>query len=174
MMKTKLLMTLFTCIVIASCATVATGPEVPTNAEIAAALKSSFKETATAKLDRLDQSELQRACSVAAETGKDLDPKVREALQAKALAGVKYPADGKYLGDWKRGESIAQSGRGHSVQRCREYSRWRQLLRLSSNRQSRNFTRQHRPDALELRKAARPIRTDSEIHLGARLEFACI
>lgn len=112
MMKTKFLITLFTCFVIASCATVATGPKVPTNAEIAAALKSSFKETATAKLDRLDQSELQRACSVAAETGKDLDPKVREALQAKALAGVKYPADGKYLGDWKRGESIAQSGRG--------------------------------------------------------------
>jgi sulfur-oxidizing protein SoxX len=25
---------------------------------------------------------------------------------------VKYPADGKYLGDWKEGEKIAQNGRG--------------------------------------------------------------
>ena len=25
---------------------------------------------------------------------------------------MKYPADGKYLGDWKRGEAIAQNGRG--------------------------------------------------------------
>jgi L-cysteine S-thiosulfotransferase len=112
MMKTKLLITLFASIVIASCATVTTGPKVPTDAEVAAALKASFKETATAKIDRLDQSELQRACSVAAETGKDLDSKARESLQAKALAGVKYPTDNKYLGDWKRGESIAQSGRG--------------------------------------------------------------
>jgi L-cysteine S-thiosulfotransferase len=112
MMKTKMLISLLACIVIASCATVATAPKAPTDAEIAAALKSSFKETATAKLDRLEQSELQRACSIASESGKDLDPKVRDALQAKALASVKYPADGKYLGDWKRGESIAQSGRG--------------------------------------------------------------
>ncbi len=112
MMKTNIFFTLCATIVIASCATVATGPKAPTDAEVAAALKSSFKETATAKIDRLDQSELQRACSVAAENGKDLDAKVRETLQAKALASVKYPADNKYLGDWKRGESIAQSGRG--------------------------------------------------------------
>ena len=25
---------------------------------------------------------------------------------------MKYPADGKYLGDWKEGEKIAQNGRG--------------------------------------------------------------
>jgi L-cysteine S-thiosulfotransferase len=112
MMKTKLLLTLVATVAIASCATVATGPKAPTDAEVAAALKASFKETATAKIDRLDQSELQRACSIASETGKELDPKVRETLQAKALASVRYPADNKYLGDWKRGESIAQSGRG--------------------------------------------------------------
>jgi L-cysteine S-thiosulfotransferase len=102
-------------VVLASCANVETAPSAaqgPTNAQIVAALKSSFKETGSAKLDRLDQSELQRACSIASESGKDLDPKVREALQTKALAAVKYPTDNKYLGDWKRGEAIAQSGRG--------------------------------------------------------------
>jgi L-cysteine S-thiosulfotransferase len=112
MMKTKVVLAIVSTVVVASCATVAVGPKVPTDVEIAAALKASFKETGPAKLDRLDQNELQRACSVASETGKDLDPKVRESLQAKALASVKYPADNKFLGDWKRGESIAQSGRG--------------------------------------------------------------
>jgi L-cysteine S-thiosulfotransferase len=111
-MKIKLFTAVCATIVATSCATIATGPKSPTDAEIVAALKGSFKEAGSAKLDRLDQSELQRACSVASETGKDLDPKVRESLQAKALASVKYPADNKYVGDWKRGEAIAQSGRG--------------------------------------------------------------
>jgi L-cysteine S-thiosulfotransferase len=111
-MKMKLCSAVAAAIVVAGCATIASGPKTPTDAEVVAALKGSFKEAGPAKLDRLDQNELQRACSVAAETGKDLDPKVRETLQAKALASVKYPADNKFLGDWKRGESIAQSGRG--------------------------------------------------------------
>ena len=33
-------------------------------------------------------------------------------LQEKALKEIKPPSDGKYLGDWKAGEAIAQSGRG--------------------------------------------------------------
>ena len=36
----------------------------------------------------------------------------REALEKKVLATVKYPADGKYLGDYKQGERIAQNGVG--------------------------------------------------------------
>jgi sulfur-oxidizing protein SoxX len=114
-MKQKFIIAIAMGVVVVGCTTVApvaTGPRAPTDAQIVATLKASFKETGPAKLDRLDQSDLQRACSIAAETGKDLDPKVRETLQAKAMAAVKYPADGKYLGDWKRGEAIAQSGRG--------------------------------------------------------------
>jgi L-cysteine S-thiosulfotransferase len=82
------------------------------DAAVRAALVGSFRETASAKLDRLDQTELQAACTDASRSGKPLDDKVRDALQSKALAAVKYPADGQYLGDWKRGEAIAQSGRG--------------------------------------------------------------
>jgi sulfur-oxidizing protein SoxX len=33
-------------------------------------------------------------------------------MEADQLAGVKFPADGKLMGDWKEGEKIAQSGRG--------------------------------------------------------------
>lgn len=82
------------------------------DAAVKQTLRASFLETASAKFDRLEQTELQAACTEATRSGKDLDSKVREALQSKALAAVKYPADGKYLGDWKRGEAIAQSGRG--------------------------------------------------------------
>jgi sulfur-oxidizing protein SoxX len=38
--------------------------------------------------------------------------KLRKSLEKQALDGVKMPADGNYLGDWKEGEKIAQNGRG--------------------------------------------------------------
>lgn len=96
----------------------ATGPssppaaKAPTDAEIVAIMKASFKDSPSARLTRLDQSPLQQACTEASRTGKPLDDKLREQLQAAAMASVKYPTDGKYLGDWKRGEAIAQNGRG--------------------------------------------------------------
>jgi sulfur-oxidizing protein SoxX len=37
---------------------------------------------------------------------------LREKLEKAALDAVVYPADGRFLGDWKRGERIAQSGLG--------------------------------------------------------------
>jgi len=37
---------------------------------------------------------------------------VGEVLEKKQLATIRYPADGKFLGDWKRGEKVAQNGQG--------------------------------------------------------------
>ena len=121
-------------LVLGACATTQTGPTAADNARevealarrhpapydakqvsdaaVLQAMRASFKDSPSARLDRLDQTPLQAACTEASRHGKALDPKVREQLQAAALASVKYPADGKYLGDWKRGEAIAQSGRG--------------------------------------------------------------
>jgi sulfur-oxidizing protein SoxX len=84
----------------------------PTREEALQVVKSSFKERGIAKLDRLDQSELQIACSEASLTGKDLPKDARARLERQALATVKYPADGRYLGDFKQGERIAQTGVG--------------------------------------------------------------
>ncbi len=92
-------------LVVAGCATGA-----GSDAEVVQTLKSSFKARGIAKLDRLDQSELQRECSVYAE--EPMPKPLAEKLERAAMATVKYPADGKYLGDWKKGESIAQTGRG--------------------------------------------------------------
>ena len=93
-------------VLVASCATR------PSQQEVVQTLKSSFSERGIAKLDRLDQTELQRVCSEAAVTGKPLPKKTSEALEKTIYATIKYPADGKYLGDWQEGERIAQSGRG--------------------------------------------------------------
>ncbi len=79
-------------------------------AKALAMLKVSFKDRGQAKVDRLDQDEAQRVCSQFSE--KPLPKEVAERLQSEQLALITYPADGKYLGDWKRGERIAQTGTG--------------------------------------------------------------
>ena len=76
----------------------------------AAALRSSFRPAGQAGLDRLDQDETQRTCSAAA--GKPLPAELASRIEAANLATVRYPADGRLLGDWKNGERIAQEGRG--------------------------------------------------------------
>jgi L-cysteine S-thiosulfotransferase len=75
-------------------------------------MKASFNSRGQADVSRLNQDELQRVCSDYAERGQDLPKALREQLEAAELAKVKYPADGKYLGDWRAGERIAQNGRG--------------------------------------------------------------
>jgi sulfur-oxidizing protein SoxX len=79
-------------------------------AEASATIKASFKARGQAGLDRLDQDDTQRLCSQAA--GKTPPKDVAERIEKQNLATIKYPADGKLIGDWKNGEKIAQDGRG--------------------------------------------------------------
>lgn len=75
-----------------------------------AVMKASFKERGIAKLDRLDQDETQALCS---SFGNEPPPKEAAAkIEQVNLATIKPPSDGKYLGDWKSGERIAQRGTG--------------------------------------------------------------
>lgn len=80
-------------------------------ATTAAVIKASFAERGQAKLDRLEQTKEQAACTEAALAGS-MDPALKAQLEKEALEAVKYPADGNYLGDWKNGEKLAQGGRG--------------------------------------------------------------
>lgn len=73
-----------------------------------AVIKSSFREQGIAKLDRLDQDLGQKACS----SDKPPTEAVAKQVSAAALASIQWPADGRYLGDWKEGEKLAQNGRG--------------------------------------------------------------
>ena len=75
-------------------------------------MQASFTDKGIAKVDRLKQDENNAACSQANVTGKPLDAKVAARLEADALKAIKWPADGKFAGDWKAGEKLAQNGRG--------------------------------------------------------------
>ena len=72
----------------------------------------SFRAQGQAKLDRLSPDEDNRLCAVADQTGAALDTKVSAAIEARNMQTIKAPADGKYLGDFKEGEKVAQSGAG--------------------------------------------------------------
>ena len=83
----------------------------PSDAQIGAqalkVMKGSFKERGQAKLDRLDQDETQRLCSL-----PSLEKGQKEEVEKINQASLRYPADGKLMGDWREGEKIAQSGVG--------------------------------------------------------------
>ena len=71
-------------------------------------IHASFREQGIAKLDRLEQDELQQVCS------GPQPPSEAEAkrLQEAQLATIKWPDNGVYLDNWREGEKLAQNGRG--------------------------------------------------------------
>ena len=76
-------------------------------------VKTSFRDEGFVKVDRvLNVDETNRACSEADVAGKPLDEKTAKAIEEMNLKAIKWPSDGKFIGDWKQGEVIAQSGRG--------------------------------------------------------------
>ena len=79
---------------------------------VQAVMDRSFREQGIAKLDRIQQDEFQALCSDEKFRDSPEGKKKAEALQSTALAAIKPPSDGKYLGNWAEGEKIAQSGRG--------------------------------------------------------------
>jgi sulfur-oxidizing protein SoxX len=106
-MKNKVLLAAAGAAALAGCASMMYTP--PTKEEALAVIKASFRDRGIAKVDRLNQTEMQRVCS---ETNNNPPKDVREKLERAALAAVKYPTDGKWLGDHKQGERIAQTGSG--------------------------------------------------------------
>ncbi len=78
-------------------------------AKAVAMMKRDFHAKGIAGMDRLNEDGLQAMCN----RSHDNPPKpIAERLQQDQLEAIKYPADGKFLGDWKSGERIAQSGQG--------------------------------------------------------------
>ena len=82
-----------------------------THEQAVAMMKGSFQERGQAKLTRLVQDDVQRTCSEY-HAGNAIPKDVAARIEQEQLKTIKYPADGKYLGDWKAGERIAQSGQG--------------------------------------------------------------
>ncbi len=93
---------------LAGCAAVAPAPDY--DAMLASMMRSSFRDQGIAKVDRLQQDASNAECSKA--QGKDLPDAVAKAIEAANLKTIQMPAGGKFIGDWKAGEKLAQNGRG--------------------------------------------------------------
>lgn len=73
------------------------------------AIKGSWTAASPDWQARLLQDETQKACS----QYRNAPPrKVADKIIAREKTTIKYPADGKLMGDWKKGEKLAQSGYG--------------------------------------------------------------
>lgn len=96
--------------VLAACAAPGPAPEGPriSDREVQAIMKRDFHPRGQATMDRLEQDAVQRACT---ETRDRPPPELAQRLQAEQMKTVVIP-DGNLMGDWKRGDKIAWSGRG--------------------------------------------------------------
>lgn len=78
-------------------------------ARVDAAVKAAFPSAPADWQSRLTPDATMNACS--AHTN-DPPQKISDEIRKREKAAIQYPADGKFLGDWKKGEKIAQSGYG--------------------------------------------------------------
>lgn len=75
-------------------------------------MAASFHDRGIATVDRLKQDDIDARCSHYQRLGVPLPPGAERAFREASLKAVKWPSDGRLLGDWKAGEMLAQSGRG--------------------------------------------------------------
>jgi L-cysteine S-thiosulfotransferase len=74
-----------------------------------AVIKSAFPTAPPDWASRLNGDETMQQCSaVRNNPAKD----VAEAIQKREQASIVYPPDNTFIGDWKKGEALAQSGYG--------------------------------------------------------------
>lgn len=63
-------------------------------------------------MTRLDQDEAMRLCS---QYKDNPPPKVRAQIEKAQQATIRYPVEGKLIGDWKEGEKLAAVGTGGHI-----------------------------------------------------------
>ena len=80
----------------------------PTPQEVQQVMQRDFHPRGQAGMDRVVQDGVQRLCT---ETHDRPPADLAKALEADQMKTIVYP-QGSLIGDWKRGETIAQSGRG--------------------------------------------------------------
>jgi sulfur-oxidizing protein SoxX len=78
-------------------------------AKVDAVVKAAFPTAPADWAPRLTQDETMRQCSA---SRNNPDKKTAEAIAAREKTTIEYPADGNFIGDWKKGEALAQSGYG--------------------------------------------------------------
>lgn len=75
-------------------------------------MNSSFRTEGIADISRIKQDANQKLCSDQKFYMTKAGEKQARAVEKQNMATILQPSDGNYIGDWKNGEAIAQSGRG--------------------------------------------------------------
>ena len=102
---------------VAGCAGSGSTAGTPSSAELDALtqqiIKADFHDKGIVKVKNVfTDDETISACNAADTAGKPLDDATAKRLEALNMKTVQWPSDGKFLGSWKEGEKLAQSGRG--------------------------------------------------------------
>ena len=80
----------------------------PTAQDVQKLMQRDFHARGQAGMDRVVQDDLQRLCT----ESRDNPPAgAAKAIEADQMKTIVFP-EGSLIGDWKRGEAIAQNGRG--------------------------------------------------------------
>jgi sulfur-oxidizing protein SoxX len=87
----------------------ATAQERPAQAVIDAYIKSTFGKASAEWQARIKPDDSLAVCNT---TRNNPSSAESEAMLKRESARVVYPADGKFLGDWKKGYQVANNGRG--------------------------------------------------------------
>jgi sulfur-oxidizing protein SoxX len=80
----------------------------PTPQDVQKLMQRDFHARGQAGMDRVVQDGVQRVCT---ESGDQPPAGLAKSLEADQMKSIVYPS-GSLMGDWKRGERIAQNGRG--------------------------------------------------------------
>lgn len=74
-----------------------------------AAVKAAFPTAPADWVSRLNGDETMRQCSAAR---NNPSKEVAETIRKREQASIVYPPDNNFIGDWRKGETLAQSGYG--------------------------------------------------------------
>lgn len=72
-------------------------------------MQRDFQTRGIANVDRLKQDEALALCT---KYRSHVPEKIAKEIEAAQMQTIKYPEDGKFMGDWKNGDKLAKSGRG--------------------------------------------------------------
>ena len=86
-----------------------TAPKTIDPAIVDAYVKATFGKAPPEWQERIVPDETLKTCTA---FHNNVPSKEADAITKRELAKVVYPADGKFLGDWKEGRKIANNGRG--------------------------------------------------------------
>ena len=94
---------------LALCAIPAAAQQRPDPAAADPAIKAAFPTAPADWAPRLTGDDTMQQCSAARNSPSK---EVAEAIRKRELASIVYPPDNSFVGDWKKGEALAQSGYG--------------------------------------------------------------